>query len=83
MKKLTIFLSIVLTLSLFSCQFSQKSDIKEISSTMTYFRDTTTNLCFAVVNSASYAGYSITTITCVPCDSLKNVLLTPQPILIP
>lgn len=34
---------------------------------ITYFKDTRTNLCFGMV-------YHINTMTCVPCDSVKNLI---------
>lgn len=54
-----------------SCQSNTKVDVSEISDELTYFRDEKTNLCFATINSQSSAGYFTTSITCVPCDSVK------------
>jgi hypothetical protein len=41
---------------------------------LTYYKDTSTNLCFAKVVSYSAGGRSIASITCVPCDSVKHLL---------
>lgn len=72
MKKIVI-LSIIALMCLCSCQNSEKTNVKRVKNNMTYFKDDSTGLCFASVNSISTQGGSYTSITCVPCDSLKNV----------
>lgn len=42
---------------------------------MVYLKDTKTNLCFAAPLNANGTGYDPRSITCVPCDSLKNVTI--------
>jgi len=70
MKKFLALISITMFLFL-SCQTSQETNTQDVVSSISYFRDSTTGLCFAAVNSVSYPG--ITSITCVPCDSLKKL----------
>ena len=70
MKKLLAF---CLSVFLFSCQQTVKSDTDSIENKIVYFRDTRTGLCFGAINSISYASYAVTSITCVPCDSLKHL----------
>lgn len=43
---------------------------------ISYIKDSRTGLCFGMLNSTSYSGYETTSITCVPCDSVKNILVT-------
>lgn len=70
MKKIALLL---LLFFVASCQMTEKTDIKQIKENLTYFKDERTGLCYAVVNSISTQGGSYTSITCVPCDSLKHV----------
>ena len=56
-----------------SCQMSSSTNYKKLS--ITYFKDVNTGLCFASVNSYSYMGYQIVSLTCVPCDSLKRYVI--------
>jgi hypothetical protein len=39
-----------------------------------YFKDSKSHLCFAAVSARTYGGYRPFSITCVPCDSVKNLL---------
>lgn len=66
----------VLAVVLTGCQFSGESNVKDIKENLVYFKDEKTNLCFAAINSTNTSSLTETTsITCVPCDSLKNVTL--------
>ena len=38
-----------------------------------YFKDVSTGLCFGKVDNTGYGGFVTTSITCVPCDSLKKL----------
>ena len=61
-------------LMMVSCQFNSKPDTNEIKDNLVYFKDPRTGLCFAAVNSTNTKSLSnSSSITCVPCDSLKNV----------
>jgi len=60
----------VVMMTFLSCQMSTKTNTKELP--ITYFKDGRTGLCFAAVNSISNSGYEVTSIACVPCDSLKK-----------
>jgi hypothetical protein len=53
-----------------SCQNSSKPDVESLKENIVFFKKG--NLCFAAVNSDTYGYYTISSITCVPCDSLKN-----------
>jgi hypothetical protein len=39
-----------------------------------YFQDSRTRLCFAAINSTSYAGYEIMSISAVPCEQVRSLL---------
>lgn len=60
-------------LGLFSCQLNDKAQTKSIEDNLTYFKDEKTGLCFAAINSQTYGFNTVTSITCVPCDSLKKI----------
>lgn len=65
---------VLLALVLPSCQFNVKPDTAEIQENIVYFKDPNTGLCFAAVNSTNTKSLSNnSSITCVPCDSLKRV----------
>lgn len=72
MKKLLVFL--VLLIALGSC-IKTPSEIENLTK-IEYFRDTRTGLCYATITSWTELGYIVRSITCVPCDSLKNVVTT-------
>lgn len=69
-------ISIVIAFALLisSCQINSASDPGEVNNKLTYFKDNSTGLCFATVNSASAGAYQITSIACVPCDSIRHLL---------
>lgn len=76
MKKfLIVFLCGIILTSCNMTSAPSNSDAQSNVSQISYIKDTRTGLCFGMLNSTSYTGYEITSITCVPCDSLKNVLL--------
>jgi len=68
-----IILSFGLIFFLTACQMSRKTNVYKLGSHITYVKDANTNLCFATINSRTLDGFSVTSFTCVPCDSLKNV----------
>ena len=47
---------------------------------VSYFKDSRTNLCFAIIGAKKGADIFVEStsigMVCVPCDSLKNVLIT-------
>lgn len=53
-------------------------DNQQAESEVTYFEDPKTNLCFAQASSQSYLGYNITSITCVPCEAIRELLKKQQ-----
>jgi len=69
MKYLTILALILLT----SCDTGPATS-DEATNQITYMKDNKSGLCFARTTSNSYGGHDITSITCVPCDSVKNLL---------
>lgn len=71
-----IFTLCFLLVALMSCQMSSETDTQKAAKKMTYFKDKKTGLCFAAVNSETYGvRMVVTSIACVPCDSLKNTIL--------
>lgn len=65
---------LLLAVVLPSCQINEKPDTSEIQENIVYFKDPNTGLCFAAVNSTNTKSWSnSSSITCVPCDSLKKV----------
>ena len=73
MKKI---IALLFVLSLVACQNSTKSNVEKFDSNITYFKDAKTGLCFAAINSRTYGGSDVTSITCVPCEALSNVDVT-------
>lgn len=72
MKNIIIAISTILLIQ--SCQINEKPEVDSIKESLVYFKDSKTGLCFAAVNSTNTKSMSnSTSITCVPCDSLKNV----------
>lgn len=72
LRNLVAVLAVVLT----GCQLSSESYVKGIKKNLVYFKDEKTNLCFAAINSITTSSLTeSTSISCVPCDSLKNVIL--------
>lgn len=69
-----ILAALVLIVGLLSCQFNGKPNTESLKKNIVYFKDPTTNLCFAGVNSTNTKSLSNnSSITCVPCDSLKKI----------
>lgn len=75
MKKiiLTIVLATILVFTMIGCDSSIENS-EELTTRITYFKDNDTNLCFGQITSTSYSAYTITSITCVPCDSITNLI---------
>lgn len=48
---------------------SSKGDLKNASAGLRYFKDKH-GLCYAAINSISYFGYEVTSITAVPCEKV-------------
>lgn len=72
--KYLLLVSTLLAVVLSSCQFNDKADTDEIKDNIVYFRDSNTGLCFAAINSINTKSLSSSSsITCVPCDSLKRI----------
>ncbi|MFA6397874.1 MAG: hypothetical protein WDK96_03480 [Candidatus Paceibacterota bacterium] len=46
---------------------------EDVIENIKYAKDKRTNLCFGMLSSASADGFRNVSVTCVPCDSLKNV----------
>lgn len=46
-----------------------------VKKSIRYFKDDRTGLCFAVSISRTYSSYFNHNITCVPCDSLKKIVV--------
>lgn len=57
-----------------SCQRTYKAKTENLSGKITYFKDKSSGLCFGAINSGSADGYEITSLTCVPCDSVKHLI---------
>jgi hypothetical protein len=70
MKKLIVLLGLIM---LVSCQANDTTNNNDVKNNITYFKDAKTGLCYAAINSYTYGGYKVTSITCVPCDSLKKI----------
>ena len=71
MKKLVLII-VFMIFGLSSCHRDRITEIKEVLTTMFYFRDSKTGLCYAAVTNYNQDG-NVTCITCVPCDSLKKI----------
>ena len=77
MKKILVIL--LLSIILFSC----KTNPSEIDNGFKYIKDYHTGLCYSVSNLGFFDNgivkgtqYDNRTLTCVPCDSLKNINVT-------
>lgn len=73
MKKISLLMFLSITIA--SCSIPAtptQSEAKSVLENITYKRDTTTGLCFAIVQSY-HDGYAINSIACVPCDSLQKI----------
>lgn len=52
-----------------ACQQNNPTTVSEVVGNIVYFRDSTKkDSCFAAVNSNSYGGFDIVSITTVDCD---------------
>lgn len=51
------------------------TDGESLHRNITYFKDERTGLCFAEYGNVGSITTDAYTITCVPCDSLKNINL--------
>ncbi len=74
MKRIIALFGLLLLLA--ACQESSTTNVEKIENKITYFKDARTGLCFAALNSTTYGGSDVTSITCVPCEALKNVKVT-------
>lgn len=65
---------LLLAVVLQSCQFNSTPEPDSIKENIVYFKDERSGLCFAAINSTNTQSLSnSSSITCVPCDSLKRV----------
>lgn len=72
MKKVILFS--IMVVALLGCQMSSTPNVDKVCDNLIYFKDSRTGLCFAAINSvSSSSGNEYTSITCVPCEALKNV----------
>ena len=72
MKKLVFFLGLV---CLMSCQINKPLDGKTVETTLVYFQDHRTGLCFAaIVKTHCFSKPEIGSMVLVPCESVKTVL---------
>lgn len=83
MKKLFV-LSIIILMTATSCIRSYEEEFKErqivyspyekqVIENIEYYKDSKTNLCFAIFTDGLAGNGAVVALTCVPCDSLKNV----------
>ena len=75
MKKIILIL-VLMAIGVSSCHETpgdkRIKDITRVLNTMYYYKDSQTGLCFAAITSRNAYG-DVTSITCVPCDSLKKI----------
>tara|TARA_R110002050_G_scaffold19263_2_gene55530 strand:+ start:970 stop:1194 length:225 start_codon:yes stop_codon:yes gene_type:complete len=73
MKKLTTLLFATL---LCSCSVNTSGNVNFKGEDLKYFKDSRTNLCFAVVGSRKAATLEITGlgVTCVPCENVEHLI---------
>lgn len=57
-----------------SCDNSIENS-QQASDRLSYFKDDRTGLCFCQILSNTYNSYNVSSITCVPCDSIPKELL--------
>jgi hypothetical protein len=74
MKKLLLLLALCFVLG--SCEQTTTTDVQKLSTNynISYFIDNRTGLCFGALSSRTHGGWSVVSITCVPCDSVKHLL---------
>ncbi len=71
MKQLLLILSIIF---LISCRNDVGENTHHVSANgITYYKDSVTGLCFGKIENSTYYSFIVTSITCVPCDSLKKI----------
>jgi len=66
----------IVLIGLISCTQIEKTSTDDSNKTIekiTFSKDYKTGLCFATINSVTYLGHEVISITCVPCDSLKKI----------
>jgi hypothetical protein len=73
MKKTNFFL-LLFVLILSSCQINTPTDVGNVIGSITYFKDPKTGICFASINSNSYAAQQVVSITTVPCEKVSQFL---------
>ena len=71
MKTIILLLTIIFTISLFSCK---QNLIKDDLDRIRYFKDNRTNLCFATVVDYTDSNPANACITYVPCESVQIYL---------
>ena len=73
MKKLT---TLLFALLLCSCSVNTSSNVNFKGEDLIYFKDSRTNLCFAVVASRKTASFDTTGlgVTCVPCENVEHLI---------
>lgn len=82
MKTKLFIISFIILMSI-GCNLNDSSDIKKvmtndreiIKQNIFYVKDSSTNLCYAILKSIPYGGRNVYSITCVPCDSLTHTNL--------
>jgi hypothetical protein len=74
LKLIAFFGTLLIVIMMTSCQQTQNFSPEEGTKNITYFKDQNTGLCFAALNSTSYGFYEVTSIACVPCDSLEKTI---------
>ncbi len=79
MRKFILFCALFSVMILFSCKHVSIANkpteevVKDIIGNITYAKQDTTGLCFALSVSADKTEKVFVLLSCVPCDSLKNV----------
>lgn len=68
-------IAVIVFISLYSDQSNYAPDTDKIIGKIVYFEDTRTGLYFAAINSYTYQGNRVTSITCVPPnDKVKELI---------
>lgn len=66
--------SVLVHLSITGCEEKAAAEAINKPEKVEYFKDKSTGLCFAKIVSETVYSHYVTSITCVPCDSIKNQL---------
>ena len=74
MKKINFLFLLSFVLILSSCQTNTPTNVVNVIDYITYFKDPKTGICFASINSNSYAGQQVVSITTVPCEKVSQFL---------